>query len=348
MPLADKYYLIPKTYGNDIAKALKAKGIESPFMGADFVKKIYQLPTLETFYHTEIPYDEEKAGQIADTAQSYLDAIADGRLVIVYQAGYSTLSGENQVLRNENGVYVIQCSAFVGLVLRGISYENSPFYDGDGSKVNARTDLFPWANTDYEKGGYTEANQLAQYAFQTGCILNSNDLKNAKKGDLLFFEKYDSAYFGSIWHIAMVMEHGATKVVHAMQGKSTGVWTFDMNNPPSNIGKLKYIARPRYNVDFSEKLDDNTLKIISHPVDQFGSAGEMAIFKVVAQGEGLSYKWQYLTNGTGWYQSGFDGWDTDTQPVEIQSWRNGHMYRCEVTDKHGNTVISNPAQIIMI
>ena len=348
MALSDNYYLIPKAEASNIAKALKAKGIESPFIGSDFDKKIHQLPSLKPFYHTEIPYDENKASQIVSVAQSYLDAITDGRLVIVYQAGYSTLDGEHQVLKNENGVYVIQCSAFAGLVLRGIAYENSPFYSGDGSKTSARTDLFEWANSDYEKGNVTSANGLAHYAYQNGCILNSNNSESIKKGDILFFSKPDYDYFGGIWHIAIALKDKGTKCVHALYGKSTAIWTFDINSV--NYGNLMYIARPRYNIDFSDIKDEYKLEIIEHPTNQTGVSGSNAIFKVVAQGDGLTYQWQYAKSNTpdNWYNSSFDGYDTDTQIVGIASYRNGDRYRCIVTDVYGNSVISNPATIIMI
>ena len=338
-----------ESYIQNAVHALRAKnGSNNKYKVSDMEKKIYQLPSLVPFYHTEIPHDDVKSNEIASVANSYIEAIADGRLTIVYEAGYSVLSGANQKLRNEKGQYVINCSAFVGLILRGISYENSPYFDGDGSKVNARTDLFSWANSDYENANITEANQLAEYAFQNGMLLNSSDHKRANVGDVLFFEKYDNKYFGSIWHVAIVLEDGCTKVAHALNGKTTAIWTFNMNNPPSNLGVLKFIARPRYNIDFSKTT--NQLKILEHPVDQYGKEGSTAVFKVVAQGEGLTYLWQYRSNANNvnWYNSTFAGYNTDTQPVEIKSHRNGNQYRCVITDADGNVVTSNPATIILI
>ena len=346
MGLSENYYKILKTEGNNIAKALKSKGISGTFTGSDFDRKIYQLPTLDIIYHTEVQYDEEKAAEIAETAQSYLDAIEDGRLVIVYNAGYSTLSGANQVLRNSNGVHCIQCSAFVGLVLRGIAYENSPFVDDDGSKVTARSDLFTWANSDYERGGITEANQLAQYALQTGCILNSNDISNAKKGDILFYSN-DAENFAGIWHVALVLEDGGTTCVHALNGRSSAIWTYDMTNPPSNLIGLKYIARPRYNVDFTALLD-TLLKITKQPENYRGILGSTATFTVEAQGEGLTYQWQYSNNGSNWFNFGLSGYNTATQTVEVISSRNGQKYRCIITDSTGAQVISDAVSITII
>ena len=61
MSLSENYYKISKTEANNIAKALKDKGISGTFTGSDFDRKIYQLPTLDIIYHTEVQYDEEKA-----------------------------------------------------------------------------------------------------------------------------------------------------------------------------------------------------------------------------------------------------------------------------------------------
>lgn len=331
-----------------IAKSIREKNKEDmTYKVSEMDTKILQLPRLSIIQHTEIPYDEGKATQILEIAQSYIDAIKNGNLKIVYKSGYSTLSGENQVLKNENGIYVINCSAFVGLILRGIAYENSPFFDDDGSKVNARIDLFSWANPDYENAHIINANELAEYAFQTGCMLNSNDYNLSKKGDILFFSKGEHDYFGNIWHVAIVLEDGAKTCVHALNGKSSAIWTFNVLDEMEKLGSLKFIARPRYNIDFSNSIEIK-LRIIEHPVNQIGKTGDIAMFKVVATGDGLTYEWQYSTNGKNWYKSGFAGWNTDTQPVEIKSTRNGHKYRCIVTDRYGNSVTSESAEIIFI
>lgn len=338
--------LYDESFIQNTANAIREKnGTTKTMKISDFETKIKQLPPINVVYHTETAYDDEKASEVVSVAQSYLDAIADGRLTIKYKAGYSALSGNNQKLKDTDGTYIIQCSAFAGLVLRGIPYEESPYFDGDGSKVNARTDLYSWANPDYEKAGIADANELALYAYQNGQILNSNNISAIKKGDLLFYQYFDNAYFGSIWHVVIAMEDGGTKCVHALWGQSSAIWAFDINNVPSNytLGKLLYIARPYKSGTVT--VTQPTLKITQHPQDQTGNVGDIATFTVKAEGDGLTYEWQYSTNGTNWYKSGFTGWDTDTQPVEINTYRSGQMYRCVVTDSHGNSVTSGVATL---
>lgn len=332
-----------------IAVAIRARNgktsEEETYTIADMSIKVYQLPSLVVYQHPEIEYSEEKASEIAAVAQTYLDAVNNGVLIIVYEAGYSALDG---VIKNDAGQYIIQCSALAGLILRGIPYEESPYYNGDTSRISARTDLYSWANSYYEKTDIKSASALAQYAMQTGCMLNSQSVNAIKKADILFFAKGNTKYFANIWHVAIALADGGTNCIHALSGQSSGIWTFDMASPPSILGDLAYIARPQYNLDFASLEENAVLKILEQPTDQSGAAGETAVFTVKAQGVGLTYQWYYRTGSTSdWYQSTFAGYDTDTQPVEIQSWRDGHQYRCVITDAYGNTVTSDYGTIIM-
>lgn len=354
--MADKLY--EESNVRALADAIRKKNGETgQYTLGEMDAKVMQLPSSAVIIHPEIPYDEEKASEIAAVAQSYLDAIEEGSLKILYQAGYSALSGANQKIKNDAGQYIIQCSAFVGLCLRGIAYRDSPYYAGDGTKTSARTDLYTWANTYYERNGFTEANQLAFYAFQTGCMIRSRSVEDIRKGDILFYRKGTTSNFGNIWHIALALKDGGTRCVHACSGNAaSGIWTYDMTNPPAILGELCYIARPQYNVDFSvqeEPVEPDApleLKILAHPSDQSGAAGSNAVFTVLAQGEGLTYQWQFAKAATpnNWQNSSFEGFNTNTQTVGIESFRNGDWYRCVITDVGGNKVTSNVAKIIML
>jgi len=69
-------------------------------------------------------------------------------------------------------------------------------------------------------------------------------------------------------------------------------------------------------------------------------------FTVVANGEGLTYKWQYSTNGgKSWYKSSFVGKDTATLTVPATAARDGFLYRCVITDVNGNEVISEAGKL---
>lgn len=86
------------------------------------------------------------------------------------------------------------------------------------------------------------------------------------------------------------------------------------------------------------------LKILSHPADFSGLVGTYAAFKVVAEGAGITYQWQY-NNGSGWKNSNSSGYNTDSMRIKITEARNGQQYRCIIMDKYNNEVISDSAAI---
>ena len=86
------------------------------------------------------------------------------------------------------------------------------------------------------------------------------------------------------------------------------------------------------------------LRITSQPVDVYGSVGEIAVFRVVAEGDGLSYQWQLYKNSA-WQNSTSSGAKTSELSVEITKARNGYQYRCVVTDASGSSEVSNPGVI---
>ena len=83
------------------------------------------------------------------------------------------------------------------------------------------------------------------------------------------------------------------------------------------------------------------LEIKTQPKDCSGYAGETATFTVKATGSGLKYQWQTLKNGAWTNCSVNDGAKTNKLTLEIKDSRNGSMYQCVVTDKHGATVTTN-------
>ena len=92
----------------------------------------------------------------------------------------------------------------------------------------------------------------------------------------------------------------------------------------------------------------NTLSIKQQPATNvIGSEGEMATFKVVAEGEGLKYQWQVYKNDEWTNCSVNDGAKTDTLTLEFKSSRDGLKYHCIVTDKTGASVTSDEATMML-
>lgn len=86
---------------------------------------------------------------------------------------------------------------------------------------------------------------------------------------------------------------------------------------------------------------DTALRIAKEPVDFSGTVGQIASFTVEAKGVGLKYQWQVLKNGTWTNCSKNDGAKTNTLSQEIKDSRNGSVYHCVITDKYGNSKISD-------
>ncbi len=86
---------------------------------------------------------------------------------------------------------------------------------------------------------------------------------------------------------------------------------------------------------------DTSLRIAKEPTDFSGTVGQIASFTVEAKGVGLKYQWQILKNGTWTNCSKNDGAKTNTLSQEIKDSRNGSVYHCVITDKYGNSKISD-------
>ncbi len=81
--------------------------------------------------------------------------------------------------------------------------------------------------------------------------------------------------------------------------------------------------------------------ITGQPASVTKAAGAKAYFTVTATGTGtLTYKWQYSTNGSAWYDTSLTGYNTKTLTVTASSTVNGRYYRCIVTDSKGSVTSS--------
>ena len=93
--------------------------------------------------------------------------------------------------------------------------------------------------------------------------------------------------------------------------------------------------------------------IVEEPENVKCAPGEMAVFTVEAEGEGLTYQWQ-VSKAAHWANcSTKDGAKTDTLTLEAKDSRDGTVYMCVITDKYGYIVttkqvtltVSNPLEI---
>ncbi len=113
--------------------------------------------------------------------------------------------------------------------------------------------------------------------------------------------------------------------------------TIEGNNDPLNDARLHF--------------KESSLTILVHPTDCSTTANTTAAFSVSAEGDGLTYQWQYNNPASGVWKnnsSATKGYNTDTLTVEATAARNGYQYRCVVTDANGTTVTSDPATLSVL
>ena len=113
------------------------------------------------------------------------------------------------------------------------------------------------------------------------------------------------------------------------------VVTDDYNEVAYSDVAVLYVERPH-----------NELQIVTQPSNYSGPVGEKAHFSVVAEGDGLSYQWQYLKNDQWVNLSGSTAVTADYS-ITIKDNLNGRVYRCFITDSYGATVTSDEAILIV-
>lgn len=91
-------------------------------------------------------------------------------------------------------------------------------------------------------------------------------------------------------------------------------------------------------------IQKGEIMIFSQPEDYTGVIGSTAEFRVEAEGAGLSYQWQYSTNGTKWYNSSVKG---AVYRSILSEDRDGRMIRCIIKDANGNSAVSDVAKMIV-
>lgn len=138
--------------------------------------------------------------------------------------GTSLVYGTTTILDKSTSTTSIDCSTFAGLVLRGISYEESPYYTNNWGSPSAlianpnkewSLNPFEWENkinTSDPLSPVRKAAQLAQWMADQGWVVPMDEhLANVRPGDIAFWARKESdgtylnpTRFMHITHIAIV------------------------------------------------------------------------------------------------------------------------------------------------
>lgn len=129
---------------------------------------------------------------------------------------------------------------------------------------------------------------------------------------------------------------------HAIQRMTIyGRTTQDGTPTPETPIELKNVGA-NGEIEVTSANKEPAIIIVAQPAAPIGVQGDIAIFKVRATGENLSYQWMYSTDGgTNYVPSTQPGNATSEMTMTIREYHNGYLYYCEITDAFGNSVKSN-------
>lgn len=175
-----------------------------------FYQKINQLKRY-CWADSNLVYCEPKAMEAVYVARTYWLARAAGRK-FTYQGGDTFLDGA--ALNDDSGAGRIDCSTFIHLVMRGITYDKSPYTTRTANATYNASDLatntsYTWADDHIRSsstlGGMVRyAADLAAYYWTAGRAFT--DASQRKPGDLIFHTTKQNNRFMSITHVSIVSE----------------------------------------------------------------------------------------------------------------------------------------------
>lgn len=194
-----------------IANAIRSSSGETEQIQASlFYQKINQLKRYR-WADSNLVYCEPKAMEAVYVARTYWLARAAGRS-FTYQGGSTFLDGA--ALNDSSGAGQIDCSTFIHLVMRGITYDKSPYTNTAANATYNASNLatntsYTWADDHIRSsstlGGMVRyAADLAAYYWTAGRAFT--DASQRKPGDLIFHTTHQNNRFMSITHVSIVSE----------------------------------------------------------------------------------------------------------------------------------------------
>lgn len=207
-----------------------------------------------------IAYNASGAAQAVAIAQSYVDAQLSGR---EFRYGRNIFySGENTV-NDENGAAMMECDTYIGMILRGIPYQQSPFaittpnYTCSYSSMmeNTNPNGHAWCNHIMEKMEdqkylRRDVKYAADLAWMCWGMEGSvfTDISCARSGDLVFWKRQKSCdYFDNIGHVALLSIENGVPYVYEVSDSNEGSHTVlhkiklsDKSEQPTYFGRINY------------------------------------------------------------------------------------------------------------
>ena len=304
-------------------------------------------------FYADLPYGEDVLGsmtpeQIVQNGAQYLGysvpCVVDGEAPVIESCSYDYRTGDVTVVVRDNqylaGVYAVDKD---GNELA----ESQAFADAKPGESHTVT-LHVGEQSSFYVGAMDYAtNEYNTLVKQQIEITKQPQDAFAKRGDNVQFN-VEASGDGLTYQWQYQTAHTSVWMNSLLNGAKTDTITVQataLRNGQKYRCVLKDALGQTLTSDPATLTIVTAPKITQHPQNATVSGGENAQFKVVAEGGGLSYQWQYRTAGTStWKDSALPGAQTDTITVTGMAHRNGQQYRCVVTNAAG-TATSDAATL---
>lgn len=180
--------------------------------------------------------------QIVKVAKTYLDNATKFKYNTKTPLSFSN-PASNIGSWKTGGLYHIDCSTFIGLVCRGLTYAKSPY---------AKSTTSLKRNTDY---GWTfnlprTAADQAKYCVEQGWVLHGVDTvnwSNVEPGDLIFWDRDngENGRYMNISHVAMVYDFDANGDARSIEVTTSTPPVLVRKIKDNTADKLLFVARIR-------------------------------------------------------------------------------------------------------
>ena len=173
-------------------------------LGAEFKKQTGELVA-------NIHNSEGFIQKIVDVCKTYTDNFSK----LVYGNVYTAYDTKTQQV---NGKWQMDCSSFLNLLIRGVTFENSRYAGNAENKVN------PLFFNKFDPYEFRLANTMAKWLYDNGYTFAPNaDFSNIEPGDLVFYSWKDTTgefhenAFMHIDHVAMFLQKKNATVYQTIQ-----------------------------------------------------------------------------------------------------------------------------------
>ena len=235
--------------------------------------------------------------------------------------------------------------------------EELPFVQGY-VRVNRGTTVYATESKKEEKGTFTE--DAIVYAAVTNRAENEEDSWLCITFDTAEVKEADEALLSGyvqLEEVTVLSDKEVEQLIDELKSDRT-VRSYRNNLLPAvgfkadeveAVEVVEEIEQPvaeTVQIENSYATATTAIRIVTDPENVKAPAGSKISFKVVAEGEGLTYRWQTKTSSTAdWIYTSLVGYNTDTLSITTTAAQNGRQYRCIVTDEAGNSVTSNAATL---